>query len=132
MAAYVQVEPSVEMPATGSGDMEQEETIYLIRSDIGIKIQERTDEAIADFATVEPTITVETIGVPWADYNSKLLALYAAGDPPEFSANDAIVALDEIVSENDVGPSVIEQAALDAVTRQGQLWALALAHRCVL
>ena len=92
---------------------------------------------------MEPTITVETIGVPWADYNSKLLALYAAGDPPEFSANyaasfptfsanDAIVALDKWVSESDVGPSVIEQAALDAVTRQGQLWVLALAHLCAL
>ncbi len=81
---------------------------------------------------MEPTITVETIAVPWADYNSKLLALYAAGDPPEFSANDAIVALDDLVSESDVGPSIIEQVALGAVTRQGQLWVLALAHLCAL
>ncbi len=139
LAACVPAEPSVEMPASGSGDTEQTEITYLIRSDIGIKIQEWTDEAIADFATVEPSIAVETIGVPWGDYNAKLLALYAAGDPPEISANyaagfptfyanDAIVALDELVSENNVDLAVIEQAALDAVTRQGQLWALPLAH----
>ncbi len=139
LAACVPAEPSMEMPDGGSGDMAQTEITYLIRSDIGIKIQEWTDEAIADFATVDPSIAVETIGVPWGDYNAKLLALYAAGDPPEISANyaagfptfyanDAIVALDELVSENNVDLSVIEQAALDAVTRQGQLWALPLAH----
>lgn len=139
LAACVPAEPSMDMPATGAADESATEITYLIRSDIGIKMQEWTEEALTDFATAEPSITVETIGVPWGDYNAKLLALYAAGDPPEISANyaagfptfyanDAIVALDELVSENNVDLSVIEQAALDAVTRQGQLWALPLAH----
>ena len=139
LAACVPAEPSVDMPAGTGGDAAMTEITYLIRSDIGVKIQEWTDEAIADFATVEPNITIETIGVPWGDYNAKLLAQYAAGDPPEISANyaagfptfyanDAIVALDELVSENNVDLSVIEQAALDAVTRNGKLWALPLAH----
>lgn len=139
VAACVPSEPSVEMPADTGASQAETEITYLIRSDIGVKIQEWTDEAIADFATVEPSIRVETIGVPWGDYNAKLLAQYAAGDPPEISANyaagfptfyanDAIVALDELVSENDVDLSVIEPAALDAVTRNGKLWALPLAH----
>lgn len=139
VAACVPSEPSVEMPAETGASQAETEITYLIRSDIGVKIQEWTDEAIADFATAEPSIRVETIGVPWGDYNAKLLAQYAAGDPPEISANyaagfptfyanDAIVALDELVSENDVDLSVIEPAALDAVTRNGKLWALPLAH----
>lgn len=93
--------------------MAQKEITYHVRSDIGIKHVEWTDAAIADFATVEPSITVEPIGVPWGDYNAKLLAQYAAGDPPQISANfaagfptfyanDAIVALDELVAENNV------------------------------
>ena len=139
VAACVPSEPSVEMPADAGAAQAETEITYLIRSDIGVKIQEWTDEAIADFATVEPSIQVETIGVPWGDYNAKLLAQYAAGDPPEISANyaagfptfyanDAIVALDELVSEHNVDLSMIEQAALDAVTRNGKLWALPLAH----
>ena len=139
VAACVPSEPSVEMPADAGAAQAETEITYLIRSDIGVKIQEWTDEAIADFAAVEPSIQVETIGVPWGDYNAKLLAQYAAGDPPEISANyaagfptfyanDAIVALDELVSEHNVDLSMIEQAALDAVTRNGKLWALPLAH----
>ena len=38
LAACVPAEPSVGMRAKGSGDMEQKEITYLIRSDIGIKI----------------------------------------------------------------------------------------------
>lgn len=139
LAACVPDSPSATPAADMSGAEESRKITYLIRSDIGPKIQEWTDEAIADFATVDPTIEVETIGVPWGDYNAKLLAQYAAGTPPEISANyaagfptfyanDAIVALDELVSENNVDLSVIEQAALDSVTRNGKLWALPLAH----
>lgn len=112
---------------------------YLIRSDIGAKMQEWTDAALEEFAELHPEIKVETIGVPWGDYNAKLLALYAAGTPPEvsanyaagfptFYANNALSPLDDLIAASGADISSIEQAALDAVTREGKLWAIPLAH----
>jgi len=112
---------------------------YLIRSDIGLKMQEWTEQAVAEFEEMHPEIAVETIGVPWGDYNAKLLAMYAGGTPPEvsanyaagfptFYANDAILPLDDFIQADDTDISVIAQQARNAVTREGQLWALPLAH----
>jgi len=128
--------------AADTSDTTTAETVtvtYLIRSDIGAKIQEWTDAALEEFAELHPEIEVETIGVPWGDYNAKLLALYAAGTPPEvsanyaagfptFYANDALSPLDDLVAASGADVTSIEQAALDAVTRQGKLWAIPLAH----
>lgn len=124
----------------GSAPAAEQVTItYLIRNDIGANIQTWGEQAIADFEETYPNIRVETIGVPWGDYNAKLLALFAAGTPPEVSANyaagfptfysnNAIIALDEFVAADGTDLSPIEEAALKSVTRQGQLWALPLAH----
>ncbi|MEM7533116.1 MAG: substrate-binding domain-containing protein [Chloroflexota bacterium] len=142
-AALVACAPAT--PDSGSGDgggeaaAEAVEITYLIRSDIGIKIQEWTDAAIDEFHELNPGIQVETIGVPWGDYNAKLLAMYASGAPPEISANyaagfptfyanDAILALDEFIASSDANISSIDEAAVASVTREGQLWALPLAH----
>lgn len=125
---------------TSGGEQQEVVTVtYLIRSDIGAKMQEWNDLAVKEFQELHPNIKVETIGVPWGDYNAKLLAMYAAGTPPEISANyaagfptfyanDAIQPLDPFIQEAGVDISVIEQQALDAVTREGKLWALPLAH----
>ena len=124
---------------TEGGAAEPTTVTYLIRSDIGAKMQEWTDRALEDFAGVHPEINVETIGVPWGDYNAKLLALYAAGTPPEvsanyaagfptFYANDALSPLDDLIAASGADITNIEQAALDAVTRAGKLWAVPLAH----
>ena len=80
------------------------------------------------------------VGVPWGDYNAKLLAMYAAGTPPEiaanyaagfatFYANEAIAPLDEYVTADKLDLSVLEKAAIDSVTRTGKLWAIPLAHQ---
>ena len=132
-------------PQTGAEDASGEAAAdavtitYLIRTDIGPKIQEWTDAAIAEFQGLNPNIQVETVGVPWGDYNAKLLAMYASGAPPEvsanyaagfptFYANDALAPLDDFIAADDSDISVIDQAAVGAVTREGQIWALPLAH----
>ncbi len=112
---------------------------YLVRTDIGAKILEWNDKAVQDFEAKNPDIKVEVVGVPWGDYNAKLLAMFAAGTPPEvsanyaagfatFYANGAITPLDDLIAAYNVDVSPIEQAARDAVTREGKLWALPLAH----
>ena len=114
-----------------------------MRTDIGAKILDWNGKAIADFQSKNPNIKVNMVGVPWGDYNAKLLAMFASGDPPEvsanyaagfptFYANGAITPLDDFVAADNADLSVIEKAALDAVTRQGKLWALPLAHMPVL
>lgn len=154
LAACTQVAPAGTTPQEGGAgeaapaaeqapEAEAVTITYLIRTDIGAKMQEWTKESIDAFAEVHPEITVETIGVPWGDYNAKLLALYAAGTAPEvsanyaagfptFYANDALLPLDDYVASEGVDLSVIEQAALDSVTREGKLWALPLAHMPVI
>lgn len=128
--------------ADGDASSAQEEAVtltYLIRSDIGAKMQEWNELAVQEFQELNPNIQVEAIGVPWGDYNAKLLTMYAAGTPPEISANyaagfptfyanDAIVSLDSFIEGEGLDISVIEQQALEAVTRGGKLWALPLAH----
>ncbi|MEM7126117.1 MAG: extracellular solute-binding protein [Chloroflexota bacterium] len=139
MAACAPPAAAPDSGGSGDGGSEAVGITYLIRSDIGIKIQEWTDEAVAEFQEINPDITVETVGVPWGDYNAKLLAMYAAGTPPEISANyaagfptfyanDALVALDDFIEADSADISVIDEAARGAVTREGQLWALPLAH----
>ncbi|MEM7030491.1 MAG: extracellular solute-binding protein [Chloroflexota bacterium] len=123
----------------GSGGGDPVNVTYLIRSDIGQTMQDWTEVALEEFAELNPNINVETIGVPWGDYNAKLLALYAAGTPPEvsanyaagfptFYANDALAPLDDLVAASGANINDIEQAALDSVTREGKLWAVPLAH----
>ena len=121
-------------PAEPSGEVS-----YLIRSDLGAKMAEWTELSVKEFQEAYPKIKVNLIGVPWGDYNAKLLAMYAAGTPPEicanyaagfatFYANDAIVALDDFVNAHGVDLTVFDQACLDALTREGRLWAMPLAH----
>lgn len=128
---------------TGQASSDQVTITYLVRTDIGAKMLEWNDQAVADFQETHPNIAVELVGVPWGDYNAKLLAMFAAGTPPEISANyaagfptfyanDAIAALDEFIAADGTDLSPIEQAALDSVTREGQLWAMPLAHMPVL
>lgn len=112
---------------------------YLVRSDIGPKMLEWADVSVKEFQEITPDIKVEMVGVPWGDYNAKLLAMFAAGTPPEISANyaagfatfysnNAILPLDNYISAEQVDLSVIEKAAVDAVTRNGKMWAFPLAH----
>jgi multiple sugar transport system substrate-binding protein len=112
---------------------------YLVRNDLSPMMKEWEDLTVEEFESMNPNITVNVVGVPWGDYNAKLLAMYAAGTPPEISANyaagfptfyanDAIVALDDLVDSKNVDLSVFEKACIDALTRKGKLWALPLAH----
>lgn len=139
LAACSAAAPQGDSGGDGGGGAEPVNITYLIRSDIGIKIQEWTDEAVKEFQEINPDISVETVGVPWGDYNAKLLAMYAAGTPPEISANyaagfptfyanDALVALNDFIEADSADISIIDEAAIGAVTREGQLWALPLAH----
>lgn len=116
---------------------------YLVRSDIGPKMDEWAAASVKDFQENNPDIKVEMVGVPWGDYNAKLLAMFAAGTPPEISANyaagfatfysnKAILPLDNYIQAESVDMSVIEKAAVDAVTREGQMWAFPLAHMATL
>ncbi|GAB4563930.1 MAG: hypothetical protein Kow0047_13230 [Anaerolineae bacterium] len=115
------------------------EITYLVRSDIEIKMQKWTEISVQEFMEQHPNIKVNVIGVPWGDYNAKLLALFAAGQPPEvsanyaagfatFYANKAIAPLDDLVASNNIDLSEFEPKALEAVTREGKLWAMPLAH----
>jgi len=116
---------------------------YLVRNDIGAPMLEWADVTVKEFQEGNPHIAVEMIGVPWGDYNAKLLAMFATGSPPEISANyaagfatfyrnGAIAPLDALVEARNVDLSVFEQACLDALTREGKLWAMPLAHMPVL
>ncbi|MCD6291277.1 MAG: extracellular solute-binding protein [Anaerolineae bacterium] len=118
---------------------EKVEISYLVRSDIQAKIQKWTELTVKEFQELHPNITVKVIGVPWGDYNAKLLAMFAAGQPPEvaanyaagfptFYSNQAIVPLDDYIASEQVDLSVFEPKAIEAVTRKGKLWALPLAH----
>ncbi len=139
--------PAAPAPAAGdeqaAASQEQALVTYLVRTDIGTAMLEWNDKAVADFTEKRPDIKVEMIGVPWGDYNAKLLAMFAAGTPPEISANyaagfatffsnGAITPLDDFVAGTNTDLSIIEQAAINAVTRQGKLWAMPLAHMPVL
>ena len=85
--------PAAPAPAAGgeqaAASQEQALVTYLVRTDIGTGMLEWNDKAVADFTEKRPDIKVEMIGVPWGDYNAKLLAMFAAGTPPEISANYA-------------------------------------------
>jgi multiple sugar transport system substrate-binding protein len=134
--------PAEEKPAEAKEEPKPAEKIaisYLVRNDLSVKMKEWEDVTVAEFQEQNPNIEVQVVGVPWGDYNAKLLAMHAAGTPPEISANyaagfptfyanDAIVALDEFVSAKQVDLGVFEQSCIDALTRQGQLWAMPLAH----
>ncbi len=135
--------PQVAAPGGQAAPAQPTSVTYLVRTDIGAKMLEWNDQCVAEFAELRPDIKVEMVGVPWGDYNAKLLAMFAAGTPPEISANyaagfatfysnGAITALDDFVAAGNVDLSIIEQAALDSVTRQGKLWAMPLAHMPVL
>jgi multiple sugar transport system substrate-binding protein len=137
--------PAAPAPGAAGEQAAEEQALvtYLIRTDIGAAMLEWNDAAAAEFTELRPDIKVEMVGVPWGDYNAKLLAMFAAGTPPEISANyaagfptfyanNAIAALDDFVAASDVDLSIIEQAALDAVTREGKLWAMPLAHMPVI
>ncbi len=113
---------------------------YLVRTDIQPTLIKWGEDTVAEFTKKNPNIKVEMIGVPWGDYNAKLLAMYAAGTPPEVSANyaagfgtfilnKAIVPLDDYIKADKVDLTVLEQGAIDAVTRDGKLWALPLANQ---
>lgn len=115
------------------------EISYLVRSDIEVKMQKWTEISVKEFEELHPNIKVKVIGVPWGDYNAKLLAMFAAGEPPEVAANyaagfptfyrnKAITPLDDLIAAEQVDLSVFEPKALEAVTREGKLWALPLAH----
>jgi len=112
---------------------------YLVRTDIQPTIIKWGEATVEEFQKLNPNIKVEMVGVPWGDYNAKLLAMYAAGTPPEVSANyaagfatfyinKAILPLDDHIKANNVDLSVLEKAAVDSVTRDGKLWAMPLAH----
>jgi multiple sugar transport system substrate-binding protein len=115
---------------------------YLVRTDIQPTLIKWGEATVEEFQKLNPNIKVEMVGVPWGDYNAKLLAMYAAGTPPEvsanyaagfatFYANKAILPLDEYVKSEKVDLTVLEKAALDSVTRDGKLWAFPLAHQPV-
>ncbi len=112
---------------------------YLVRTDIQPTIIKWGEQTVDEFQKLNPNIKVEMVGVPWGDYNAKLLAMYAAGTPPEISANyaagfatfyvnKAILPLDDYIKASNADLSVLEKAAVDSVTRDGKLWALPLAH----
>lgn len=138
--------PTTPQSGTEGGEQAASDQVtitYLVRTDIGAKMNEWTEQAVEDFGEKYPNITVEQIGVPWGDYNAKLLTMFASGTPPEISANyaagfptfyanDAILPLDDFIAAQDADMSQIEQAAVDAVTREGQVWAMPLAHMPVL
>jgi len=101
---------------------------YLVRTDIQPTIIKWGEATVEEFQKLNPNIKVEMVGVPWGDYNAKLLAMYAAGTPPEVSANyaagfatfyinKAILPLDDHIKANNVDLSVLEKAAVDSVTR---------------
>ncbi len=130
---------ATEKPTEPPAKKEPVEISYLVRNDIELKMKEWTDVTVKEFQEMNPDIKVNTIGVPWGDYNAKLMALYAAGTPPEISANyaagfatfyanDAIVPLDEFVKANNVDLGVFDKSCIDALTREGKLWAMPLAH----
>lgn len=115
---------------------------YLVRTDIQPTLIKWGEQTVEEFQKLNPNIKVEMVGVPWGDYNAKLLAMYAAGTPPEvsanyaagfatFYANKAIRALDDYIKADQVDLSVLEKAAIDSVTRDGKLWAIPLAHQPV-
>jgi multiple sugar transport system substrate-binding protein len=112
---------------------------YLVRTDIQPTIIKWGEATVEDFQKLNPNIKVEMVGVPWGDYNAKMLAMYAAGTPPEvsanyaagfatFYANKAISPLNDYVKAENADLNLLEKAAVDSVTRDGQLWALPLAH----
>ena len=122
---------------------EKVEVTYLVRSDLSPTMKEWEDVTVKEFEEMHPNIKVNVIGVPWGDYNAKLLAMYAADMQPEISANyaagfatfyanDAIVALDDFVASKGVDLSVFEPACIAALTRGGKLWAMPLAHMPVI
>ena len=115
---------------------------YLVRTDIQPTLIKWGEQTVEEFQKLNPNIKVEMVGVPWGDYNAKLLAMYAAGTPPEvsanyaagfatFYANKAIRALDDYIKADQVDLSVLEKAAIDSITRDGKLWAIPLAHQPV-
>lgn len=113
---------------------------YLVRTDIQPTLIKWGEQTVDEFQKKNSNIKVEMVGVPWGDYNAKLLAMYAAGTPPEVSANyaagfgtflvnKAITNLDDYIKADKVDLNVLEKSAVDSVTRDGKLWALPLANQ---
>lgn len=117
----------------------QVEITYLVRNDLASSWNRWVDMTISEFQGQNPGVRVNTVGVPWAEYNSRLLAMYAAGTPPEISANyaagfatfqinRAITPLDDYVAAENLDMSLFDRRVREALTREGKLWALPLDH----
>jgi multiple sugar transport system substrate-binding protein len=116
------------------------EITYLVRTDMTPAWLKWDELCVAEFQQQNPNIKVNLVGVPWGEYNAKLLALYAAGTPPEISANyaagfstfyvnKAITPLDDFLAADKVDMSQFHAKVLEALTRDGKLWALPLDHQ---
>ena len=92
--------------------------------------EKRTADA---FKAKNPNATVNLVGVPWGDYNAKLLAMFAAGTIPEvfgnwaagfgtFLINGALQDVSSYVSQEKLDLSkTFEPSAVAALTRDGKL-----------
>jgi multiple sugar transport system substrate-binding protein len=89
-----------------------------------------------DYERAHPNVTINSIGVTWAQYNAKLLAMFAAGDIPEvfatfaagfgtFLINEALADLKPYLARDKVTvTNVFEKSAIEALTHFGKLLGL--------
>ena len=142
-AAEKPAEKPAEKATAVPAKAEPVEITYLVRSDLSPMMLEWEQVTVKEFEGQNPDIKINVVGVPWGDYNAKLLAMYAADMPPEISANyaagfatfyanDAIIALDDFVEAHNVDLGVFHESCIAALTRKGKLWAMPLAHMPVL
>lgn len=113
---------------------------WLIRSDMGALIDKWEQQTVAAYKKVAPNIAVQSISVPWAQYNAKLLTLFAANQIPEvfatfaagfgaFLANGALADLGPYLQRVKVDVSTeFDKETIAEVTRGGKLVALPIGH----
>ncbi len=113
---------------------------WLLRSDMGPLIDKWEKNTAAGFEKLHPDITVQPISVPWAQYNTKLLTLFAANEIPEvfatfaagfgtFLANGTLAPLNPYLQRAKVDISKQFAAeTLSEVTRNGNIVALPMGH----
>jgi len=127
------VEVEKEVTRVVEAAKEPVEITYLVRSDIGQGMKTADEEIVRGFEEKYTDIKVNLIGVPWGDYNAKLLAMFAGGTPPEVSVgyaagfvsfynNGAISAIDDYVDAQNLDMSNLDSLGTAIVTREGKLW----------
>lgn len=110
---------------------------WLTRSDMGPKVLHWETAAVRAYERLHPDVHVTVISVPWSAYNAKLLALTAAGTPPDvyatfaagfgtFLAKGTLRNLTPFVHALDVPLSQWDSSAIAALSRSGKLYGLPL------